>query len=575
MAHRPRGRLNARGLEVDMRMKKIWGWIAILLPISFAGSGAAQKPADYDLIIANGRVIDGTGNPWFYADIAIRGDRIAAVGRLKGGSAARVIDARGQVVSPGFIDMHTHCESGLSSPALKANLNYITQGVTTVVTGNCGYGPLEVLEASRAMTNIGTNAVILAGFGTIRREVLGTENRAPTAEELERMKSLLRRAMEEGAWGLSTGLQYIPDRYAGTEEIVALARVVAEFGGIYSSHMRSEEEALLDAVRETIRIGEESGARVNISHFKATGKPNWGSLEKAVRLVREARERGVEITADMYPYSNSATVPLEIVFSVPPGLGPFDELEKMAAREGISGEESAALAARYAGELAKALRDPVVREKIRRATEDGLPDRVNWVAKGGWLNFSIMGSRKHPELIGRMFCDLAAERRRPEFDIAADLYLEDGDGLTISLSTMSQDDVLRALMQPWAMIGSDGSVVAEGESSVHPRNFGTFPRVLRKYVREEGVLSLEEAVRKMTSLPAMLLRLEDRGLVRPGCKADLVVFDPGTIRDEATFDAPLRFSSGISHVLVNGKISLEKGRVTDATRGLVLLHKPL
>ena len=556
-----------------MRTKKGYGWASILLILLIGGCRTGKTPVDYDLIIANGRVIDGTGNPWFYADIAIRGDSIAAVGRLKGRSASRTIDARGQVITPGFIDTHTHCEPGLSNPALKANLNYITQGVTTVVTGNCGYGPLKVLEASRAMTNIGTNAVILTGFGTIRGEVLGTENRAPSAEELERMKLLLRRAMEEGAWGLSTGLQYIPDRYAGTEEIITLARVVAEFGGIYSSHMRSEEENLLDAVRETIRIGEESGARANISHFKATGKPNWGSLEKAVLLVREARERGVEITADMYPYRNSATVPIQIVFSVPPGMGPFAELEKMAARAGISGEESAALAVRYAGELAKALRDPEARERIRKATEDGLPDRVNWVAKGGWLNFSIMGSRKHPELIGRMFCDLAAEQGRREFDIAADLYLEEGDGVTISLSTMSEDDVLKALRQPWTMFGSDGSVVAEGESSVHPRNFGTFPRVLRKYVREEGVLGLEEAVRKMTSLPAMLLRLDDRGLIKPGAKADLVVFDPGAVRDEATFDTPQRISTGISHVLVNGKISLENGQVTDASHGVVLLHK--
>jgi len=553
-----------------MRIRNIPGWTAVLLlSLSLAGCGAARKAPDYDLIIANGRVIDGTGNPWFYADVAVRGDRIAAVGSLKGRSASRIIDARGQVVTPGFIDMHTHCESGLSSPALKANLNYITQGVTTVVTGNCGYGPLRVREASRAMTGIGTNAVILAGFGTIRREVLGTDNRAPSAEELARMVSLMRRAMEEGAWGLSTGLQYIPDRYAGTEEIIALARVVAEFGGIYSSHMRSEEEALIDAVLETIRIGEESGARADISHFKATGKPNWGSLGKAIQFVREARERGVEITADMYPYRNSATVPLQIVFNVPPGMEPFDELEKMAAR----GEGNDALAARYTSELAKALRDPAARDKIRRATEDGLPDRVNWVAKGGWLNFSIMGSLKHPELVGRMFCDLAAEQKRPEFDIAADLYLEEGDGLMISLSTMSEDDVLQAIRQPWVMIGSDGSVVAEGEAGVHPRNYGTFPRVLRKYVREEGVLGLEEAIRKMSSLPAQLLRLEDRGLIRPGFAADLVILNAGAVRDEATFEAPHRFSAGISHVLVNGKLSVENGRAIDPTHGVVLLHK--
>jgi N-acyl-D-amino-acid deacylase len=284
-----------------MNTRTILGSAAAALLIVFVGFATAQAPPDYDLIIANGRVIDGTGNPWIYADIAVRGDSIAAVGRLKGRTASRVIDARGQAVTPGFIDMHTHCEWGLTDPALKANRNYVSQGVTTVVTGNCGYGPIDIPAISQKLKDMGTNAVILAGFGTIRRKVMGTENRPPSPEELEKMAALLRRALEDGAWGMSTGLQYIPDRYSGTEEIIALAKIVAEFGGIYSSHMRSEEENLLDAVRETIRIGEESGARANISHFKATGKPNWGSLEKAVGLVGEARERGVEITADMYP----------------------------------------------------------------------------------------------------------------------------------------------------------------------------------------------------------------------------------------------------------------------------------
>ena len=556
-----------------MRMRRFLGWTAAVLLVFTAGCGALRENPDFDLIIAGGRVLDGSGNPWIYADVGIRGDSIAAVGRLKGRTASRVIDAGGQVVAPGFIDLHTHCEWGLTDPAINANRNYVTQGVTTVVTGNCGYGPIDIPAISARMKGMGTNAVLLAGFGTIRKEVLGTENRQPTPEELDKMIALLRRALEEGAWGMSTGLQYIPDRYSKTDEIIALAKVVAEFGGIYSSHMRSEEEALLDAVRETIRIGEESGARTEISHFKATGKPNWGSLEKAVGLVSEARRRGVEVTADMYPYRNSATVPLQIVFLLPPGLAPFEEIEKAASREGVSREESAALAARYADELAKALGDPAVREKIRKATEEGLPDRVSWVAKGGWTNFSIMASKKHPELVGRMFCDLAAEQKRKEFDIAADLYVEERDDVTISLSTMSEDDVVKALRQPWTMIGTDGSVISEGETSVHPRSFGTFPRVLRKYVREDGILGLEDAIRKMTSLPAALLRLADRGWIRPGFKADLVVFDPDTIRDEATFDAPARPSTGIGYVLVNGRVSLENGRVTDATHGLVLLHK--
>jgi len=298
---------------------------------------------------------------------------------------------------------------------------------------------------------------------------------------------------------------------------------------------------------------------------------NWGSMFEAVKLVEAARSRGIEITADMYPYSNSSTTSLSIIFHIPKGMAPFSEIEKKIRDKDLTKEERAALAKLYTDELAKALQDESRREKIKKLTLEGDPDKVNWVAKGGWYNFTIMDAKKNTDLIGRMFCDLSEEQGREEFDIAADLFIEEKNDIVISLSTMSEQDVQHALKQPWVMVSSDGSAVPYKEFSVHPRSYGSFPRVLRKYVREEGLLSLVDGIRKMTSLPAQVLRLSDRGLLLVGYKADLVVFDPQKIRDNATFLDPHQYTSGIEYVIVNGKISIDSGEYNNSLHGKALL----
>jgi len=556
-------------------MKKILISFLTLVLLSWALiSACTQKETEgYDLIIKHGKLIDGSGNPWYYADIGIRGDTIIKIGDLSGAEAERKIDAEGKIVAPGFIDMHTHCDWGLGTPETKANLNYLSQGVTTVVTGNCGHGRLEIAEIAALWKKqgIGTNAVQLAGFGTIRRAVLGNEDRSPTATELDRMKALLDQAMQEGAWGLSTGLQYIPDRYSTTEEIITLAKVAAAYSGIYSSHMRSEEEQLVEAVAETITIGRESGIRINTAHLKASGKNNWGSMQAAVELMQNAREQGIEMTADMYPYNKSATTPLQVIFNIPAAVEPFAEYEKKLRDENISDQEKQQIYAQYPAALAQALADPIRRKQIRQLTLAGDPQKVNWVAKGGWYNFTIMDSKKNPDLVGKMFCDLALESGRDEFDIAADLFIQEKNELIISLSAMSEDDVKYALQQEFVMISSDGAAIPFGSGGAHPRNYGSFTRVLRKYVREENLLPLAAAVRKMTSLPAQQLRLRKRGLLLVGYKADITIFDPQTVQDNATFLQPHQYSTGIDYVVVNGKVCISEGEFNNTYSGKALL----
>lgn len=528
---------------------------------------------DFDILIKNGKIIDGTGNPWFYGDLGIVGDTISEVGNLKGKTAAKTIDAKGIVIAPGFIDMHTHCDYGLGVPATKANLNYLSQGVTTVVTGNCGSGTFKIAEtrAKWEEQGIGTNAVLLVGFGTVRKEVLGEEDPAPSAEELEKMKSILRQAMEEGAWGISTGLQYIPGRYATTEEVIALTEVVGEYGGIYTSHQRDEEEHLAEAVKETIRIGKKTGVRVNAAHLKAAGKNNWGLMKETVRLINEARARGIYVTADMYPYDKAATAPILTIFNIPKDMKHLIDLEKKIMDESTPPMERLKLLKLAVDEFVKALTDKTKRGKIKKITLEGDPEKVNWVKTWGWHNFTIVSAKKNTHLIGKILSDLAQEQQRDAFDIAADLFIEEKLNLFISLAAMSEEDMKHAMKQDWLMISSDGSAIPYKQGSVHPRNYGSFTRVLRKYVREEKTLTLEQAVRKMSSLPAHLLQMKDRGLLLKGYKADVVIFEPEKVRDNATYLDSHQYSSGIEYVLVNGKITIENGQYNKTLSGKVLL----
>jgi N-acyl-D-aspartate/D-glutamate deacylase len=546
-----------------------------------AVSGSAGSKGSFDILITGAKIVDGTGNPWFYGDIGIKGDTIAEIGNLRRRPAKTTLDAAGLVVAPGFIDMHTHCDFTIGSPEAKANLNYLAQGVTTVVTGNCGQGTFEIAKtkAQWEKQGIGTNAALLIGFGTVRKAVLKVEPRDPTPAELEKMKEILRQGMKEGAWGMSSGLEYIPDRYSKTEEVIALTQVVGEFGGIYSSHMRDEAAVVCDAVKETVRIAQEAGVRANIAHFKVCGKNNWGLMKQAIALVREARARGVYLVADQYPYTKSAPFgPIWQIPVIPDDLKPLAEIRKKAEElyyKAGAEAEMKKIGEQYVAELLKALADKPSREKIKKLTLEGTPHDPSPVALWGWHNFTILLSKKHLELNDKNMVDLIAEKKRDGFEILADLIIEEPD-IFYSGGAMSEDEVKEALKEDWVMVSSDGTsaaLIGEGSEPAtgHPREFGSQAKVLRKYVREDKVLTLENAVRKMTSLPASFLGLKDRGLLLEGAKADLVLFNPESVRDNATYTDSRKYATGVEYVLLNGKWGIEKGKFNGSLNGKVLL----
>ena len=559
--------------EVDMTRKFIMGFVSLWLIIGVLS--CREQESKFDLVIAHARIIDGSGQPAFTADIGIRDDTIVKIGSIKSSKPARVIDAEGFVVAPGFIDMHTHCDWGLGKNEIKANLNYLSQGVTTVVTGNCGNGNFKIPEITELWTGqgIGTNAAHLVGFGTIRREVLGDANRTPAPEEMDTMKAILDQALKDGAWGMSTGLMYIPDRYASTEEVIEMAKVLTAHGGIYSSHIRNEEAYFLDAIKETIRIGKESGVRINVSHMKAAGKSNWGKMKEAIRLIDDARSAGMTITGDIYPYNFAATMPISHIFNIPKEALTLRELEEKLDEEEAGSVEQEQIADQLADELVKALSNPTMREQIRRLTLEGDPEKVNWIVVEGWDNIAVVSARKNTHLLNRILSDLALEENRDPFDIAVALFLEEKNDLVVSVCTMSEDDIHLAMSQDWVMISSDGGTVPLGVGVVHPRTYGSFPRFFRKYIREDQVGDLLKAVHMTSALPAEALGLEDRGKLIEGYKADIVIFDPEKICDNATYLDSHQYSSGVAYVIVNGKLAIDQGQYTNTLSGRVLLHQ--
>jgi len=500
---------------------------------------------DYDLVLRDARIVDGTGAPWFRGDVAIRGDTIAAVGPRARGTASRTIDVGGQVVAPGFIDLHTHARRGLfDAPTAD---NYVRQGVTSLLEGQDGSSPLPVgefldsLDALRPAVNVGT----FVGHGSVREAVMGRENRAPTAAELDSMAALVRRAMGEGAFGLSTGLFYVPGAFARTDELVALARVAGEAGGIHISHMRDEASGVLDSVRETIEIGERGHLPTQITHHKIIGTPGWGRSAQTLRLVEEARARGVDVTVDQYPYTASST-------SLAAALLPAWALE---GRSGQVGER---------------LRDPVLRPRILAAVVERIE---NERGGGDPSRIRIAACPGDDSLAGRDLAAILRDRGQdPTVENAAALVLEieEKGGATGIFHAIGEEDVERILSSPLTMVASDGEVPVFGQGTPHPRSYGTFVRVLGVYVREKGILRLEEAVRKMTSFPAARLGLLDRGVIRPGFKADLVVFDPDAVRDAATFEEPHAYAEGVFIVVVNGVVVVEGGLPTGSRPGRAL-----
>ncbi|HHY47824.1 MAG TPA: D-aminoacylase [Firmicutes bacterium] len=525
----------------------------------------------YDLLIRGGKIVDGTGSPWFYGDVYIAGDVIARIARARacpGGQARRIIWAEGRIVAPGFIDIHSHSDDSLLvDPGAESK---IRQGVTTEVIGNCGYSLAPAVGAARYVIQkdmdrfslqVGwssfaeyldaldrahpyVNMAALVGHGTIRTAVVGEARRAPASYELEKMKQLTAEAMRDGAFGLSTGLIYPPSCYADTGELIALAAVAAQYGGIYASHIRDEGDRVEEAVGEAILIGERARVAVEISHHKASGEPNWGKVRHTLAMMQEARSRGVDVACDVYPYTASSTG-LDVIL---PGW--------------VSDGGTA--------ELIRRLKDPAIREELR-----GFIEREEGQMRG-WDKTVIAQVRtaKNRALEGKNLAQIAGELGKSPFDVAIDLIIDEEAAVQVIRFGMCEEDVRAVLSHPISSIGSDaGARSTSGPLSAgkpHPRAYGTFPRVLARYVREEGVLCLEDAIRKMTSAPACRLGLSRRGVILPGAFADIVIFDEGRITDEATFENPHRYPSGIDYVIVNGKVAVEDGMVTGMRPGRVI-----
>jgi N-acyl-D-aspartate/D-glutamate deacylase len=482
----------------------------------------------YDVVIKGGTIYDGMGGISFVADIGIEHGTIKTIGNIKT-SSGLTIDAQGSIVSPGFIDIHTHCELGLQTEIGKSAKNYLMQGVTTVVTGNCGGGTYRVEEFFSKLESqgIGLNVIHLVGHGTLRGSVMDQEDREPTDEELERMKLLLAQGMAEGAVGFSTGLFYAPGSFAKTDEIVELARLAKKYDGIYATHIRDESNyniGLKEAVKEAIAVGEQAGIAVEISHIKALGKPVWGFSEEVCKLIENARDRGVKVYADQYPYTASST-----------GL-------------------AAALIPRWVqagGQMRGRLENPEFLPKIKKEIAENIDRR------GGPESLVIVSYPKNRDFDGKNLLEISQMMEMPVVETAIHLVLN-GSPSIISFN-MQESDLEYFMKKPYVMTGSDGNVQIPDKSFPHPRSYGTFPRKIREYVLEKKWITMEQAIRAATSLPAEVLRLADRGSLKEGFVADIVVFGPDEISDKATFDAPHQYSVGVQSLLINGKLIIQDG----------------
>jgi N-acyl-D-amino-acid deacylase len=514
----------------------------VLLAIVLAATAAAQRPPRFDVAIVGGRLVDGSGQPARSADVAIKDGRIVQVGRVAPRDAREVITAKGLIVAPGFIDVHTHADDVADTPRAE---NFVRMGVTTIVAGNCGSSALNVGDALAAVerTGVSVNFATLVGHNTVRAAAMGTANRPPSIPELARMRSLVWQAMADGAVGFSTGLQYVPGTYARAPEIIELARVAGNAGGLYASHMRNEGTELEASIQETLRVGDAAACRVQISHLKVDSPNRWGASAKALALIDAARARGLVVAADQYAYT-AASSSLGIRFpswALEGGQSRIDErLNEAATWARIKEEMRALLAAR------------------------GLSD----------LSFAVVASYPaDPSLNGLTMKQAAAkligsDSAGAQFEAARLMMLAGGSSMVYHF--MSAEDVDRIMRHPAVAVASDASVLEIGRGAPHPRGYGNNARVLAEYVRKRGVLRLEEAVRKMSSLPAEHFRFERRGLLKVGYAADLIVFDAARVRDAATFEHPHAFAEGFPYVLVNGVAVIRKGEHTGARPGQVL-----
>ncbi len=499
--------------------------------------------ADYDVIIRNGRVIDGTGNPWFRADVGIRSGRIAAIGDLSNDKAGRIVDAAGRIVAPGFIDVHTHIEGTVKD--VPSAPNFLLDGVTTVVTGNCGGSALSLSAWFKELqdTRVGINVASLIGHNTVRAEVMGRANRLATPAEIAQMQKLVERAMQDGAVGFSTGLIYIPGTYSNTEEVVALARAAGKFGGTYASHMRDEGEHVLEAITEAVTVGRESGMPVELSHFKIDNQRLWGASDKSLALVEKFRSEGVDVVVDQYPYDRSST-----------NLG--ITLPSWALADG-------------ADAIKKRLEDPDTRAKIAAEM------KVNLAGLGhpDYSYAMVAAYRPDPSYEGKTITEITAMKGRPatfEGELQTIFEIMSNGNAQMVFHSMGDVDVERIMKYPFTAVASDGGIIDFGRGVPHPRSYGNNARVLAEFVRERHTLRLEDAIRRMTTLPARTFHLRDRGIIREGAAADILIFDPAKVQDKATFAKPHQYSEGFDYVLVNGIFAVDQGKLSEIRAGQIL-----
>ncbi|MBN1590668.1 MAG: D-aminoacylase [Pirellulales bacterium] len=511
----------------------------MLSTVAHALGAEADQAVDADVVLRGGTLVDGSGKEGFLGDVAIAGDRIVAVGRFRAGKVAQTIDCRGLVVAPGFIDLHTHCDRSITVPDKRNNRNYLMQGCTTVVTGNCGGGKLDTAKyfAEIEKHGAGTNVIHLIPQGSLRASVMGLANRRPTGDEMKRMRRRIDENMRAGAWGMSTGLIYVPSVYADTDELVELAKQVARHRGIYASHIRGEEDRLLTAVAEAIEIGRRAGVPAHISHFKANCVPNWGRLRDAAALVDAARKSGQSVTADQYPYIACATSIYGILLPVEKVPGGYRDLAKRIEA------------------------DPKLRRTVRELIVKQL-DRTRKVLVTGC---------KIARYRGRTLAQIAAAENKERADVVLEI-IASGKASAVNFS-MSEDDVRYAMKLPWVATASDGAgALASPTGRGHPRSMGTFARKIGRYAIEEKVVSLAHAIRSATGLPADILGLADRGYLRPDYVADVAVFDPATYRDRATFEKPRVYATGVRYLYVAGHAAIDAGRPSEKLFGRALRH---
>jgi N-acyl-D-amino-acid deacylase len=495
--------------------------------------------ADFDILVRKARVVDGTGRAAFTADVGVRGERVAAVGDLSAMTAARVIDAGGRVLAPGFLDVHTHAEGGIEANP-RAD-NFLLDGVTTIVTGNCGGSVTDVGAwlAKISKAGLGINVATLFGHNTVRTQVMGSSSKAASPAQMARMSALVDRAMREGAVGISTGLEYVPGTFVAPQEIVALARVAARHDGIYVTHMRDEGEKVLDALDESLDVGRQAKIRVQVSHLKQDTKTRWGMSREMLALLESARRQGVEVFADQYPYTRSST-------------GLTIRLPNWALEGGLAA-------------LRERLKAPAARERIQQ-------EMLAMLRKRGYAGYAyaMVASTATKAWEGKTISQINVSMGRPataESEAETILEILEHDSPSMVYEVMSEDDVERIMKDPFVAVASDGGVRQFGQGHPHPRSYGTNARVLAEYVRGRGVLTLEEAIRKMTSLPASIFRLKDRGAIRSGAVADLVLFDPAKVKDRSAFAEPHQYSVGFDLVLVSGRVAVDGGRITNVRAG--------